>query len=287
MSREVDLHLHSTASDGTVRPAEVVRACAERGVEGLSLTDHDTVDGLEEAAAEAARLGLRFLAGAEFSANEPGRSIHVLGYGFDPSHPELHEFFRSYRRDRVRRAREIAERLRSLGVPLEYEAVEREVGDGVPTRAHVARALVREGLVASEQAVFDRYLGRGKPAFVEKQPTPPAEVFERIHEAGGVAVLAHPGWTHGPDEIRRWVSEGLDGVEVLHRSNAPRVRQRLEELAAELGLLRTGGSDWHGPEEERRPPPGSQGVPMAWMEAVERRVEGRSPATSAAGRESV
>lgn len=284
MSREVDLHLHSTASDGTVRPARVVRACAERGLAGLSLTDHDTVDGLPEAADEARRLGLRFLAGAEFSANEPGRSVHVLGYGFDPEDPELHAFFASYRRDRARRAREIVERFRSLGVPLEYEAVEREVGDGVPTRAHVARALVAEGLVDAEQEVFDRYLGRGKPAFVEKQPTPPAEVFERIHAAGGVAVLAHPGWTHGPEEIRRWAAEGLDGVEVRHRSNAPVVRRRLEGLAEELDLLRTGGSDWHGPQEERRPPPGSQEVPAGWMDDVERRCEARATTAGAAGR---
>lgn len=283
MTREVDLHLHSTASDGTVRPAEVVRACAERDLAGLALTDHDTVDGLAEAAEEADRLGLRFLMGAEFSANEPDRSVHVLGYGFDPEDPGLGDVFRSYRRDRVRRAREIAARFRSLGLPLEYEAVERVAGDGVPTRAHVARALVREGLVGGEQEVFDRYLARGGPAFVEKQPTPPSEVFAKIHAAGGVAVLAHPGWTHGPEEIRRWVAEGLDGVEVRHPTNGSRVRRRLESLAEELELLRTGGSDWHGPESDRRPQPGSQGVPMAWMEAIESRCSGHG---SRAGRTS-
>lgn len=275
MPPEVDLHLHSTASDGTLRPAEVVRACAEQGLAGISLTDHDTVDGLREASEAAERHGLRFLVGAEFSANEPDRSVHVLGYGFDPDDPDLEAFFSSYRRDRVRRAREIAERFRSLGVPLEYEAVEREAGEGVPTRAHVARALVRQELVRSEQEVFDRYLGRGKPAFVEKQPTPPGEVFGKIHAAGGVAVLAHPGWAHGPEEIRRWAAEGLDGVEIRHRSNAPPVRRRLEQLAEELDLLRTGGSDWHGPMDDRRPQPGSQEVPMAWMEAVTSRCSGR------------
>ena len=278
MTGEVDLHLHSTASDGTVPPAGVVRACAEAGLVGVSLTDHDTVDGVEEAASEAEALGLRFLVGAEFSANEPGRSVHVLGYGFDPTDEGLRDFFRSYREDRERRAREIARRFRSLGVPLEYEAVEREAGDGVPTRAHVARALVREGLAASSQEVFDRWLGRGKPAFVEKRPTPPSEVFERVHAAGGVAVLAHPGWTHGTEEIRRWSAEGLDGVEVLHRSNSRPVRQRLRALANELNLLTTGGSDWHGPEEERRPPPGSQEVPASWMEAIERRCAERAEA---------
>lgn len=270
----MDLHVHSTASDGTVPPAEAVRRAAEAGLAGISLTDHDTADGLEEAARAAEELGLRFLAGAELSANEPDRSVHVLAYGFDPGDPGLQAFFRSYREDRVRRAREIAERFRSLGVPLEYEAVEREAGRGVPTRAHVARALVREGLVPDERTVFGKYLSRGKPAFVEKRPTPPAEVFEKVHAAGGVAVLAHPGWTHDAGVIRRWVDEGLDGVEVLHPRNHPRVRRRLDGLADELGLLRSGGSDWHGPDEEGRPAIGSQDVPAAWMDRIRARCRG-------------
>ena len=268
---EVDLHLHSTASDGTLPPADVVRRVAEAGLAGFSLTDHDTVDGLEEAARAAEELGLRFLPGAELSANEPDRSVHLLAFGFDPEDPDLQAFFRAYREDRVRRAKEIAERFRSLGVPLEYEAVRREAGRGVPTRAHVARALVREGLVPDERTVFGRFLSRGKPAFVEKRPTPPAEVFGKVHDAGGVAVLAHPGWTHGPEEIRRWAEQGLDGVEVLHPRNHPRVRRRLDQLADELGLLRSGGSDWHGPDDEGRPAIGSEPVPAAWMERIRAR----------------
>lgn len=268
MNGEVDLHLHSTASDGTLPPAEVVRRAAEAGLEGLSLTDHDTVGGLDEAAAAAEAAGLRFLPGAELSANEPDRSVHVLAFGFDPEHPGLRAFFRAYREDRIRRAKAIAERFRSLGVPLEYEAVRQEAGRGVPTRAHVARALVRGGLVESERVVFGKYLSRGKPAFVEKRSTPPAEVFRKVHAAGGVAVLAHPGWTHGPEEIRRWADEGLDGVEVLHPRNQPKIRKRLDALADELGLLRSGGSDWHGPAAEGRPPLGSQKVPAAWMDRI-------------------
>lgn len=268
MNEPVDLHLHSTASDGTVPPAEVVRRAAEAGLEGLALTDHDTVDGLPEASRTAEELGLRFLPGAELSANEPGRSVHVLAFGFDPEDPGLQAFFRAYRDDRIRRAKEIAERFRSLGVPLEYEAVRDEAGRGVPTRAHVARALVREGLVPDERTVFGKYLSRGRPAFVEKRPTPPSEVFEKVHAAGGVAVLAHPGWTHGPEQIRRWADEGLDGVEVLHPGNPPKVRRRLDQLAEELGLLRSGGSDWHGPDEGGRPALGSQEVPAAWMDRI-------------------
>lgn len=267
----VDLHLHSTASDGTVEPEEVVRRADEAGLAGLSLTDHDTAAGIASAAAEARRRGMRFLTGAELSANEPGRSVHVLAYGFDPSDPELARFFREYRAHREERARAIVERLHELGVPLEYEAVEREAGGGVPTRAHVARALIHEGLVEDERTVFDRWLGRDKPAFVEKRPTPPSSVFDLVHGAGGVTVLAHPGWGHGPEEIRRWAAEGLDGVEVHHPANHPKVRRRLRGLAEELDLLCTGGSDWHGPEADRAPL-GSEQVPEAWMDDVERAV---------------
>lgn len=269
---EVDLHLHSTASDGTAEPAEVVRRADRAGLAGLSLTDHDTVDGLGEAREEARRRGLRFLTGAELSANEPGRSVHVLAYGFRPGDPEMQRFFREYRKDRVRRAREIVRRFNEEGVPLSYEAVERQVGEGVPTRAHVARAAVEEGHLPDIRTVFRRYLGRDGPAFVEKRSTPPAEVFELVRGAGGVTLLAHPGRTHGAEEIRRWVEEGLDGVEVLHPRNDPSVRRRLDALADELNLLRGGGSDWHG--DERRAPPGSQRVPLAWMEAIEARCRG-------------
>ncbi len=263
----VDLHLHSAASDGTLPPAEVVRHAASLGLSGVSLTDHDTVDGLREAASEAAHHGLAFLPGAELSANEPGRSVHVLAYGFDLEDPDMLEFLAAYRRDRVRRAREITERFRALGVPLEYGEVEREAGRAAPTRAHVARALVRCGLIHGQEEVFRRYLSRGRPAFVEKRPTPPAEVFERVHSAGGLAVLAHPGRDHGVREIRRWASEGLDGVEVRHPSNSSDVRQRLTALVRELKLLPTGGSDWHGPGTHRADL-GSESVPRSWLDAL-------------------
>lgn len=263
----VDLHLHSTASDGTLPPAEVVRRVRAAGLSGLALTDHDTVGGLEEAEAEARALGLAFLVGAELSANEPGRSVHLLAFGFDRSDPALLEFMETYRQDRVRRAKEIVSRLNRLGVPLAWGRVEEETGAAAPTRAHLARALVGSGLVPTTHQVFGRYLSRGQPAFVEKRPTPPAEVIDRVHGAGGVVLLAHPGRTHGEAAIRRWVEQGLDGLEVRHPENGPDVRARLERLSVELGLLRSGGSDWHGPEAYRAEI-GSEEVPAEWMQAI-------------------
>lgn len=273
MESYADLHLHSTASDGILEPAVVVREAASRGVAGLSLTDHDTVAGLDEAAAEAQRLGLRFLAGCELSANEPGLSIHILAYGFDPADVDFLEFLADYREDRLRRAIEISDRLLELGVPLPVEATLREASGGVPTRAHVARALMREGLVGRIQEAFDRYLARDRPAFVEKRPMPPSEVIRRVHAAGGVTVLAHPASDFRARDMRRWVDDGLDGVEILHPRNREAERKSLAALADVYGLLRGGGSDWHGPDSGGAEP-GSQKVPIEWMDAIEQRCSG-------------
>lgn len=263
----VDLHLHSTASDGTKSPTEVVREAARRGVRGISLTDHDTTAGLEEAAFEAERVGITLLTGAELSANEPGRSVHILAYGFRPDAPGIQSFFSEYRVARNQRAARIVERLQDHGLGIELDDVLQEAGEGVVTRAHIGRALVRVGAVPDQQTVFGRYLGRGGPAFVEKPPTPPARVFEMVRRAGGVTVLAHPGRTHRAGAIRRWAREGLNGVEVLHPHNTPNVRSRLAALASELGLLRAGGSDWHGPDSARAEL-GSQRVPREWMDEI-------------------
>jgi len=262
----VDLHLHSTASDGRLEPAAVAREVAARGLRGFSLTDHDTVGGVEEAAAEAARLGLDFLVGAELSANAPGRSIHILAYGFDPTDSGMRAFFRDFRADRLRRTDEIVRRLRDLGAELTLDEVMAEAGEGVPTRAHIGRALVAGGWVRGEEEAFRRYIARGRPAFVEKKPTPPEGVCETVRRAGGVSILAHPGRDFTQAELADWMGPSFDGVEILHPRNDPGVRRALERLATERGLLRGGGSDWHGTDSGA--PPGSQRVPVDWMRAI-------------------
>lgn len=267
----VDLHLHSTASDGTLAPADVARAVADAGLDGFSLTDHDTTQGLAEAEEAARALGLRFLPGAELSANEPGRSVHLLAYGFDVADSGLQAFLSRYREDRVRRAREIVERLQAAGAAVTWEDVELQTGVAAPTRAHVGRAVVACGAASDINEAFRRYLSRGCPAFVGKEPTPPKIVFDHVHAAGGVVCLAHPGRMHGEDDVRRWAGEGLDGVEVVHPANPPAVQSRMNALADELGLLRCGGSDWHGPDTGRRGVPGWAHVPMRWLEEIGRR----------------
>jgi predicted metal-dependent phosphoesterase TrpH len=270
----VDLHLHSDASDGVLSPTELVRAVAARGISGLSLTDHDTVAGVEEARREASRLGLDFLVGAELSANEPGRSVHILAYGFDPADESLIAFFTRFREDRLRRAEAIVELLNDNGVPLSMEAVMREATGGLPTRAHLGRALVAENLVPDIHSAFRLWLARDRPAFVEKRPSPPADVFALIHRAGGVAVLAHPGRDYTEAELDAYVDAGLDGIEILHPANGPSVRATLGRIVRKHGLLRTGGSDWHGPGAGGGEP-GSQRVPAGWLEEIETRVAAR------------
>jgi predicted metal-dependent phosphoesterase TrpH len=267
----VDLHLHSTASDGTVSPTEVVARAAAAGLVGFSLTDHDTTSGLDEAEAEADRLGLRFLPGAELSATEPGRSVHLLAFGFDRSDGNLQVFLEQFDGDRRRRARAIVERLQELGVGIRYAEVESQAGRAAPTRAHVARALVEGAHVENIHRVFRQYLSRGQPAFVEKRDVPPKEVFDRVHAAGGVVILAHPGRVHGPDEVKRWAAEGLDGVEVMHPANRATTRSTMNAVAAELGLLRSGGSDWHGPSTHRKADVGAEPVPERWFDEIWRR----------------
>ena len=268
----VDLHLHSTASDGVLSPTEVVREIAARGLCGFSLTDHDTVDGVEEAAAEADRLGLNFLVGAELSANAPGQSIHILAYGFDVAHPGMRQFFSDFRADRLRRIEEIVALLQAQGTGLTVDDVMAEAAGGVPTRAHVGRALVNGGWVREAQEAFNRYIARGKPAFVEKKPTPPEMVCDLVKSAGGVTLLAHPGRDYTQAQLARWMDDDFDGIEILHPRNDSGVRRGLEEMAAEKDLLRGGGSDWHGTGSGA--PPGSQRVPIEWMRAI----QGRSTA---------
>jgi predicted metal-dependent phosphoesterase TrpH len=252
-----------------------VRAVAARGLTGLSLTDHDTVAGVEEAREEAARLGLEFLVGAELSANEPGRSVHVLAYGFDPEYPELIEFFERFRRDRLRRAEAMVRRLNENGVSLGMESVMREATGGLPTRAHLGRALVAENLVPDIHSAFRLWLARDRPAFVEKTPSPPPTVFDLIHRAGGVAVLAHPGRDYSEADLDAYVAAGLDGIEILHAANGPSVRASLGRVVRRHGLLRSGGSDWHGPGAGGSEP-GSQRVPATWMQEIIERVRNGS-----------
>ncbi|WSQ11665.1 PHP domain-containing protein [Streptomyces sp. NBC_01231] len=247
----VDLHTHSTASDGTDSPAELVRNAAAAGLDVVALTDHDTTRGHAEARA-ALPEGLTLVTGAELSCRIDGVSMHMLAYLFDPEEPALLAERELVRDDRVPRARGMVAKLNELGVPVTWEQVARIAGDGSVGRPHVATALVELGVVPTVSDAFtEQWLADGGRAHVAKHETDPFEAIRLVKAAGGVTVFAHPaaakrGRTVPDSAIAEMAAAGLDGIEVDHMDHEVDARTRLRGLAKELGLLVTGSSDYHG-----------------------------------------
>lgn len=247
----IDLHTHSTASDGTDSPAELVRNAKAAGLDVVALTDHDTVSG-HEAALAALPAGLTLVTGAELSCRLNGVSLHMLAYLFDPAEPELARERELVRDDRVPRARGMVGKLRELGVPVTWERVAEIAGDGAIGRPHIATAMVEAGVVASVSDAFTpEWLANDGRAYVEKHELDPFDALRLIKGAGGVAVFAHPlaakrGQCVPESAIADLAAAGLDGVEADHMDHETATRARLHGLAADLGLLATGSSDYHG-----------------------------------------
>ncbi|WP_406122390.1 PHP domain-containing protein [Streptomyces sp. NBC_00989] len=253
----IDLHCHSTASDGTDTPAELVRNAGAAGLDVVALTDHDTSRGYAEAI-EALPAGLTLVTGAEMSCRIDGVSMHMLAYLFDPEEPALLAERELVRDDRVPRARAMVERLQELGVPVTWEQVARIAGEGSVGRPHVATALVESGVVPTVNDAFTvEWLADGGRAHVAKHETDPFEAIRLVKAAGGVTVFAHPGASkrgHTVPEaaIAEMAAAGLDGIEVEHMDHDAETRVRLRGLAKELGLLATGSSDYHGSRKSVR-----------------------------------
>jgi 3',5'-nucleoside bisphosphate phosphatase len=249
----IDLHTHSSVSDGTDAPAELVRKALTVGLDVVALTDHDTFDGLDEAAAEGERLGLRVVRGMELSCSRQGNSVHVLAYGADPASPELAAEMARVRDGRLGRLAGVLRKLAELGVPVSEAEVMAQVGNSPSVgRPHIADALIAAGHVRDRQEAFDRFLADGGPAHVHRYTIEVDRGIDLVHEAGGLAVIAHP-WGRGrehllpPNVLQGLVRDhGLDGIEVDHQDHDSDARRRLRELADGLGLLATGSSDYHG-----------------------------------------
>jgi predicted metal-dependent phosphoesterase TrpH len=267
----VDLHLHSSASDGAFPPATVMGRAAATGLKAVALTDHDTLAGVPAAIEAGEQLGLRVVSGCEFSVAAPWGEMHVLGYFLPPGSAALERFLADCRADRERRGRAMVERLHRVGVALGEEDVLAEAVGGAIGRPHVARALVRRGHVTTVGEAFDRYLARGRPAFVDKTLPTFAAVAALVHQVGGIVSAAHLKERGTRSVLRTLRSQGLDAVETRHPSHDPDQRSRLTDHALELGLLRTGGSDWHGESigDESHGTIGSESVPLEWLERIE------------------
>jgi predicted metal-dependent phosphoesterase TrpH len=246
-----DLHTHSTFSDGTNSVTENVKLAMERELDGIGITDHDTVDGYAEARAAADGIDLEIVPGIEFSAEYVGASLHVLAYWVDPDHLGLREELKRLTDTRFRRGEMMVENLRALGHDLSFERVREIAGDTVIARPHVAQAMVEAGIVATEKEAFERFISDGGVAYVPKHALDPLDALELIRDAGGVCVLAHPGMWRGEDAvpeelIERMAEAGMVGLEVDHPDHDPDQRARYGRIAERLALVPTGASDCHG-----------------------------------------
>ncbi|MEU7601978.1 PHP domain-containing protein [Streptomyces sp. NPDC040724] len=284
----IDLHAHSTASDGTDTPAELVRNAAAAGLDVVALTDHDTVGGYDEALA-ALPAGLTLVTGAELSCRLDGIGVHMLAYLFDPEEPELASERELVRDDRTPRARTMVDKLQALGVGVTWEQVARIAGDGSVGRPHVATALVELGVVPTVSDAFTPdWLADGGRAYAEKHELDPFDAIRLVKAAGGVTVFAHPGAVKRgrcvPESaIAELAAAGLDGIEVDHMDHDAGTRARLRGLAADLGLLTTGSSDYHGSRKTCRL--GEYTTDPEIYGEITRRATGAFPVPGAGGRE--
>jgi predicted metal-dependent phosphoesterase TrpH len=272
MSRGVDLHTHTTASDGALAPAALVQKAVRHGVRVLAITDHDSTQGLAEAMEEARRHPpLAIVPGLEINCDVEGGEVHVLGYDVDHEAAWFQAFLREQRAERVARIHRLAERLGELGLPVEPAEVFALVREGSPGRPHVAQVMVARGYVKSVREAFDRYLHAGGPASVPRRRLTPAEAVRVIRRAGGVPVLAHPGLAGKDEMIPELVAAGLMGIETYYAEHSAAQTAAYLDTCRRLDLLATGGSDYHGPHLGRANPPGTPAVPMAVWEALKER----------------
>jgi predicted metal-dependent phosphoesterase TrpH len=244
----IDLHLHTLASDGRSTPSELVDLAAAAGLTAMAVTDHDTTASIADVRRFAAARGIEAVPGIEVTAVLHSRDVHMLGYFFEPRHPGLVAFLARQREDRVNRVEAIVERLAELKMPLNFkgqiEVARRPTGTSL-ARPHVARAMVAAGYAKTVQAAFELWLAEGRPAFIERVGPSPAEVAAVMHAAGGLLSLAHPGRTRMDEEIPGMVAAGLDALEVFHSDHDGELVAHYHAMAGELGLLMTGGTDFH------------------------------------------
>ena len=274
----VDLHTHSTASDGTLPPAEVIEAAAKCGLKALALTDHDTVDGVAGAREAGERLGVRVIAGVELSAFQADHEVHILALHLSQLHT-LQERLLELRAQRHTRAEKIVDRLNVLGIPITLDEVLVQSAGGAVGRPHIARALIARGVVHDFRDAFMRYLGGNGSAFVPKDRLSIEDAIAIAHEAGALAIWAHPGDAGRRDRLEPLIAAGLDGIEIRHPSHSAEDIKRLQALADFFEVVPSGGSDWHGASDGPRRL-GMMNVPLEWLERQDEKVASLSSQTT-------
>jgi len=272
---EVDLHIHSTVSDGRLTPAEVVRKSAELGLTVIALADHDNVDGVDPALEAATSFPqLRVIPGVEISTTNSDGEVHVLGYFIDYTHPELKTALNRMRNSRLERAQGMIAKLRDLGMSIEWERVKEIAGSGSIGRPHIAQALLEKGYITSTKEAFIKYIGWGGPAYVKREKVSPPEAIELILQASGLPVLAHPLTMTDPETaVIELKACGLTGIEAYYGEYSPEQIDRLVKLSDEHGLIATGGSDYHGIDMSTEIMIGGADVPLESAEKLIARAE--------------
>ena len=282
MATLVDLHLHTTASDGRLSPTELVRLLAKQGLKQVAISDHDSTEGLAEAFRAAEEFpDLRIIPAIELSTDIPGDEVHMLGYFLRYEDDQLQETLRQFRLGRLERGRLIVEKLATLGVHIEWERVQEIAGDGSVGRPHIALAMVEKGYCKEPREAFPEYLGRNGLAYVERPKMTPQEAVDMLIQHGAVPVLAHPAYLVDMEaRLEELKDTGLAGMEVYYAQYQPDTVQHLAQLAARYGLIPCGGSDYHALGNSGEPLPGTLGPPLETVERLEevaKKIAGSSP----------
>ena len=274
-----DLHLHTSFSDGTFTPEELVLQAQKNGLACIALTDHDTVQGCARAAAACAPVLIEFIPGTELTAEHDDTEVHILGYFLDTQNQTLLAEIAKFQAVRKQRIYEMVARINEIGVPLKVEAVFALANCESPGRPHVARTLVKEGLARNLDEAFERFLKKGRPAWVPKAKMSARESVDLIHQAGGLAVMAHPGLNRTDDIIPALVDAGLDGIECFHTKHSTTMAERYLGIADKFHLLVTGGSDCHG-FSKARPLIGTVRLPYEHVEKMKAALAGQKNKTT-------
>jgi predicted metal-dependent phosphoesterase TrpH len=273
-----DLHMHSFFSDGTYSPEEIAANGERHGLAAMALTDHDSVEGCARMAIACEKVGIEFIAGAELTAEHDGNELHLLGYYIDPTNQKLLSEIAIFQKVRQDRVREMVERINEMGIKLNADEVFALANCRSPGRPHVARTMVKRGFCKTLDEVFERFLKKGRPAWVPKKKMSALEGVELIHQAGGVAVMAHPGLNRTDELIPDLVDAGLDGIECFHTKHSTPMSEHYLEIADKFGLLVTGGSDCHG-LSKGKPLIGTIKLPYQHVTKLKSKADGRKSGT--------
>lgn len=245
MDGKVDLHMHTTHSDGFYSTSEIVNKAKQKGLDAISITDHDSTNAIEEATVLGKELGIEVIPGVEISSEHNGKEVHILGYFFDHTNKEFARYLSFFREERVKRAERIVKKLESLGLHLTFDDIISVSKNSAIGRPHIAQAMVKRELVSSYYEAFNKYIGNGCPAYEKKVHLSPESAYKIITDAGGLSFIAHPGFMQ-EDMLKELIESGVDGIEVYHPSHPPQKIKFYKGIVSEYYLLESGGSDYHG-----------------------------------------